>query len=167
MPVKLSEISFNLANSWVTDDFFVMLEPNEGTMSSSHTIDVASSRIPVSTIAQASDVVHKILSYYGKNAIGDWRNTITLLADDIDKLSSDRMLQPDVEKIADDIRDNKPIFNINKIYLDAFVQENSSGGERYPEVKRAITNAIEAGTLVFDYFGHGGEDGFASERIFD
>ena len=167
VPVKLSEISFNLANSWVTDDFFVMLEPNEGTMSSSHTIDVASSRIPVSTIAQASDVVHKILSYYGKNAIGDWRNTITLLADDIDKLSSDRMLQPDVEKIADDIRDNKPIFNINKIYLDAFVQENSSGGERYPEVKRAITNAIEAGTLVFDYFGHGGEDGFASERIFD
>ena len=167
VPVKLSEISFNLANSWVTDDFYVMLEPNEGTMSSSHTIDVASSRIPVSTIAQASDVVNKILSYYGKNAIGDWRNTITLLADDIDKLSSDRVLQPDVEKIADDIRDNKPIFNVNKIYLDAFVQENSSGGERYPEVKRAITNAIEAGTLVFDYFGHGGEDGFASERIFD
>ena len=67
----------------------------------------------------------------------------------------------------DDIKVNKPIFNITKIYLDAYVQENSSGGERYPEVKTAITNAIENGTLVFDYFGHGGEDGFASEKILD
>ncbi len=51
--------------------------------------------------------------------------------------------------------------------MDAYVQENSSGGERYPEVNKAITNAIEKGTLVFDYFGHGGEDGFASERILE
>jgi len=47
------------------------------------------------------------------------------------------------------------------------VQENSAWGERYPEVNKAITNAVEKGTLVFDYFGHGGEDGFASERFLD
>ncbi len=51
--------------------------------------------------------------------------------------------------------------------MDAYVQQNAAGGERYPEVNKAITNAIEKGTLVFDYFGHGGEDGFASERILD
>ncbi|WP_231494730.1 type IX secretion system sortase PorU [Polaribacter sp. Hel_I_88] len=167
VPVKLSEISFNLASSWVTDDFYVMLEPNEGTMSTSHTIDVVSSRIPVSTIPEATIVVDKILSYYDKKAIGDWRNTVTLLADDIDDLNSDRNLQSGVEIIADEITAKKPIFNINKIYADAFVQQNSSGGERYPAVNNAITNAIEKGTLVFDYFGHGGEDGFAAERILD
>jgi hypothetical protein len=47
------------------------------------------------------------------------------------------------------------------------VQQNASGGERYPEVNEAITNAIEKGTLVLDYFGHGGEDGFASEKILE
>jgi hypothetical protein len=47
------------------------------------------------------------------------------------------------------------------------VQENSAGGERYPEVNEAITNAIEKGTLILDYFGHGGEDGFAAERILE
>ena len=167
VPVKLSGISFNLASSWVTDDFFVMLDDNEGTMSTSHTIDVISSRIPVSTIPEATIIVDKILSYYDKEAIGDWRNTVTLLADDIDDISSDRNLQSGVEIIADEITEKKPIFNINKIYADAFVQQNSSGGERYPDVNRAITNAIEKGTLVFDYFGHGGEDGFAAERILD
>ena len=166
VPVKLSTISFNLANSWVTDDFFVMLDDNEGTMSNTHTIDVASSRIPVSTITEAKNVVDKILTYYSKNAIGDWRNTITLLADDIDEVGEE-VIEQGVESIADEIKLNKPIFNVNKIYADAYVQENSSGGERYPEVNKAITNAIEKGTLVFDYFGHGGEDGFASERILD
>ncbi|ARV15098.1 type IX secretion system sortase PorU [Polaribacter sp. SA4-12] len=166
VPVKLSENSFNLASSWVTDDFFVMLEDNEGTMNSSHTIDVASSRIPVSTVSQAKDVVDKILTYYTKTSIGDWRNTITLLADDIDA-SGEEVIEQGVETIADEIRVNKPIFNVNKIYADSYVQENSSGGERYPEVKSAITNAIEKGTLVFDYFGHGGEDGFASEKILE
>ena len=166
VPVKLSYDSFNLATSYVTDDFFVMLDPDEGTMSSSHTIDVASSRIPVSSVSQATEVVDKILTYYHKNALGDWRNTITLLVDDIDK-KGEEVMERGVESIADEIKDNKPIFNINKIYLDAYVQNNSSGGERYPEVKTAITNAIEKGTLVFDYFGHGGEDGFASERILE
>ena len=166
VPVKLATNSFNLASSWVTDDYFVMLDDNEGAMLTNHTIEVASGRIPVSTISEARIVIDKILSYYNKKAIGDWRNTITLLADDID-ISGEEVIQQGVESIADEIKDNKPIFNINKIYVDAFVQQNSSGGERYPEVNRAITNAIEKGTLVFDYFGHGGEDGFASERILD
>ena len=171
VPVKLSQISFNLANSFVTDDFFVMLDEDEGNIdnvrtSERHTLDVVSSRIPVTGISQAKDVVDKILSYYSKSAIGDWRNTITLLADDIDD-DFDIPIQKGVETIADDIKNNKPIFNVNKIYADAYVQQNSSGGERYPEVKKAITNAIEKGTLVFDYFGHGGEDGFAAERILE
>ncbi|WP_091894724.1 type IX secretion system sortase PorU [Polaribacter sp. KT25b] len=166
VPVKLSTISFNLASSWVTDDFYVMMDDNEGTMSSSHTVDIASSRIPVSTISEATIVVDKILNYYNKNTIGDWRNTITLVADDIDA-TGEEVLEQGVESIADEIKANQPIFNINKIYSDAYVQENSSGGERYPDVNLAITNAIEKGTLVFDYFGHGGEDGFATERILD
>ena len=166
VPVYLSIASFNLASSYVTDDYYGMMEDNEGSMAVSHTIDLATGRIPVTTIEQATTTVDKILSYYQQEAIGDWRNTITLVADDIDE-NSDINIQSGVERIADDIKNNKPIFNINKIYADAFVQQNSSGGERYPEVKEAITTAIERGTLLFDYFGHGGEDGFASERFLD
>lgn len=166
VPVYESFNSFNLATSFVTDDYFAMLEANEGSMNRQHTLDVATGRIPVDNIQQASILVDKMLRYYHSNSKGDWRNTITLLADDIDA-TSDIQIQSGVEEIADDIKINKPIFNVNKIYADSFVQENSSGGERYPGVKTAITNAIETGTLVFDYFGHGGEDGFAAERILE
>ena len=166
VPAFQSYQSFNLATSYVTDDFFVMLDPNEGTLNRTHTVDVASSRIPVSTIQEATEVIDKILNYYQLDAFGDWRNTITLLADDIDD-NFDISIQSGVERIADAIKEKKPVFNVNKIYADAYVQENSSGGERYSLVNEAITNAIEKGTLVFDYFGHGGEAGFASERILE
>lgn len=166
VPVYESLESFNLAASYVTDDFFVMLDANEGSMISTHTVDVATGRIPVSTTQEAKEAVDKILSYYSEQSRGDWRNVITLLSDDIDQ-PQDIPIQSGVESIADEIKANKPVFNVNKIYADAFTQQNSSGGERYPEVKNAITNSIERGTLILDYFGHGGEDGFASERILE
>lgn len=158
--------SFDLISSYVTDDYFVMIDDNDGRMLGSDDIDISSGRIPVTTVQQANQVVNKILKYYDTSSFGDWRNTVTLVADDID-VSTDATLQSGLEEVADSIKKYKPIFNVNKIYADAFKQENSSGGERYPQVKNAITNAIEKGTLVLDYFGHGGEDGLAAERILE
>jgi len=166
VPVYQSDQSYSLAFSFVTDDFFAMMDDSEGNMSSSDDIEIATGRIPVTTPSEASIVVDKILSYYERTALGDWRNTITLVSDDIDD-TTDQSIQVGVERIADAIKDNKPIFNVNKIFADTFVQQNSSGGERYPDVQAAITTAIERGTLIFDYFGHGGEEGFASERFLD
>lgn len=136
-------------------------------MSPKHTIDLVFSIIPVNRSGQAAAVVAKFLRYYENSAKGDWRNTITLVADDIDDAGIDASIRLGVEVIADAIKEKKPVFNVNKIYMDAYVQENSAVGERYPSVNTAITNAIEKGTLVFDYFGHGGEDGFTAERILD
>ena len=38
---------------------------------------------------------------------------------------------------------------------------------RPADVNDAIDNAIESGTLVMDYFGHGGVNGWANERILE
>jgi hypothetical protein len=54
-----------------------------------------------------------------------------------------------------------------KYHSDSFVQEASAGGQRYPKIKQELKNAIEQGSLVFNYFGHGGEDQLASERLFE
>ncbi len=166
VPTYHATQSFDLVNSYVTDDYYVMLEDEDGEMLTADSIDIASGRIPVTTALEAKDVVDKILSYYGTNSFGDWRNTITLLADDIDVVS-DKSLQTGLEGVADSIKKYKPIFNVTKIYADAYKQENSSGGERYPEVNTALNNAVETGTLVFNYFGHGGEDGLGEERYLE
>lgn len=166
VPVFEAYNSFNLASSFVTDDFYGMMDANEGEMNSYEKQDVVTGRIPVSETLQAKKVVDKILNYYSSKSFGDWRTQITLVADDIDA-TGEEIIQFEMEKIADTISVNKPIFNLNKVYIDAFNQQTSPGGNRYPTVNTAISNQIEKGTILVDYFGHGGEDGWAAERILE
>ncbi len=166
VPAFQSYESFNLATSYVTDDYFGMMDASEGLLDGGDKQDVATGRIPITTIEQASNAIDKIINYNSINSFGDWRNQVTLVADDIDA-NGEEVLQASLEEIADEIEQSKPILNVKKVYADAYVQQISSGGERYPDVKTEISNAIERGTLILNYFGHGGEDGWASERILE
>ena len=166
VPVFEAYNSFNLATSFVTDDFYGMMDADEGEMQYFEKQDIATGRIPVSDPLQAQRVVDKILNYYSEKSLGAWRTNLTLMADDIDA-PGEEVLQGNMEEIADTIAAYKPVFNLKKIYLDAYKQENSSGGERYPTVNTDLINQIEQGTLIVDYFGHGGEDGLASERVLE
>jgi len=60
-----------------------------------------------------------------------------------------------------------PVFNQQKIYLDAFQQESASAGGRYPQANAAINNNIFNGTLLWNYSGHGGPDRLAEEDVLD
>jgi len=164
VPVFEAYDSFNLASSYVTDDYYGMMDENEGAMSSFERQDIITGRIPVTNPIEADEVVNKILNYYSPKSFGSWRNQITLVADDID-VAGEETIQVSMEKLADTIAANKPIFNVKKIYADAYVQESSSGGKKYPTVNVEITNQVEKGTLLIDYFGHGGEGGWALEGI--
>lgn len=164
--------SFDLATSFVSDDFFGMMDETEGVFAKSYSSisdrqDVATGRMPVKNIAEAKSAIDRTLAYYSSEALGKWRNQITLVTDDVDNQNFNYTLEITTEQIADNIKNNFPVYNITKIYADAFVQEISAGGERYPIVKEAITNAVERGTLILNYFGHGGENGWASERFLD
>ncbi len=166
-----SKNSFNLANSYVTDDYFGMMDDNEGdfttNLGTQDLQDVATGRIPVKTINEAEKAINRILNYYSNKSLGKWRNKITMVADDVDNKSYNFTLQKNTERIADDIKSHKPVYNINKLYADSYRQEITAGGERYPELKNDINNAVEQGSLILNYFGHGGENGWASERFLD
>ncbi len=166
VPAFQSYESFNLATAYVTDDYFGMMDDNEGTLGSADMQDVAMGRYPVTSLKEARDLVDKTLNYYASASLGSWRNTVTFVADDPDN-SGEFILQQALDQITQEIEQTKPSFNIKKIYADAYQQESSAGGERYPTVNEAINNAVESGTLILDYFGHGGVNGWAEERILE
>lgn len=158
--------SFSLSSSFVSDDFFGMMDENEGSMQTSDKLDIAVGRILADTPQRAKELVDKIQSYYVEEAYGSWRNNIITISDDVDQ-SWETVLQSTTDDIGQAITQNKPFINVTKIHSDSFTQESTAGGERYPAVNKAIFDAIEVGALVVNYFGHGGEDGIAGERIFD
>ncbi len=166
VPAWNSLNSFSLSASFVSDDFFGMMDENEGSMSTSDKLDIAVGRILADTPQRAKELVDKIQSYYDEEAFGSWRNNFITISDDVDE-SWETIIQGTTDNIGQIVTEDKPNVNVIKIHSDAFVQESTAGGERYPDVNKAIFDAIEVGALVVNYFGHGGEDGIARERIFD
>ncbi|WP_179008778.1 type IX secretion system sortase PorU [Winogradskyella forsetii] len=167
VPSWYSMSSFSLSSSFVSDDFYAMLDDNEGGMTTSiDRMDIAVGRILAEDLQRAKEMVDKINSYYQSDAYGSWRNNIVLISDDVD-VQWERILQETTDGIGEEIKAENPFMNVKKMHADAFEQESSAAGNRYPKVNKAIKDAIEVGALVVNYFGHGGEDGLAKERIFD
>ncbi|NUY80715.1 type IX secretion system sortase PorU [Flavobacterium sp. MAH-1] len=157
--------------SFVTDDFFGMLNDDEGLLDAYGSpvldlggIDVAVGRIIANDASQADELVMKVIDYHDLKSYGGWRNNYVLISDDADK-ESDVQLQTRQNQLATDIAAAKPFLNLEKIYLDSYEQETAAGGARYPKARQDMFNAFEKGALVFNYLGHGGEDGLSAERV--
>jgi hypothetical protein len=164
-------------NSYCSDDFFGLLDDSEGYWNTNEETDLGIGRIPAGSEAQAKLVVDKVISYTtapGKiidesacagnlSPMGDWRNTLTFIADDQDGI----LHVNTADKLAKRAQADVPVYNIDKIYLDGFQQVSTPGGQRYPSVKDAINKRIEKGSLLINYTGHGGELGWTEERVLE
>ncbi|MEN9952572.1 MAG: type secretion system sortase PorU [Bacteroidota bacterium] len=165
IPSYQSASSLDPLTSYVSDDFFGYLDDEDdiNTNLPSPMLDLAVGRIPVRTIAQAKIAVDKIINYQIQSDFGPWRNEITLVADDED---FDLHLK-DAEAHAALVEEGQSVWNLNKIYLDAFEQGSGTGGSRYPDVNASINKGMNQGTLVWNYSGHGGNVRLAQEAILE
>ncbi|MFI5218519.1 MAG: type IX secretion system sortase PorU [Bacteroidia bacterium] len=176
LPTYQSENSLSLTDSYVSDDFFGLLDSLEGYWppGSNQLIDLGMGRFPVRSTGEAKNMVDKIIRYStpgstgdatscnpSNSSLGDWRNVICLIADDQDQ--SIHLDQTENLLVNIDPMINK--YNIDKIYLDAYEQESTPGGQRYPGVNDAIDKRMEKGALLVNFTGHGGETGWAHEGI--
>lgn len=166
IPTYQSDDSFSPLTSFVSDDFFVLLDDNEG----GHTglVDLGIGRIPARTAEEADAVVQKIKNYVATQSLGNWRNIVCLIGDDgniADGYTNQHMEQS--EAIADQIANNHPAFYADKIYFDAFRRESGSGSASYPEVEQAINQRVKDGVLILNYIGHANDEFLADERVLD
>lgn len=168
VPVWTQKASFSLNNSDITDDYFGYLDDGEGANLVSSLLDVGVGRIPSRSVADANGYVRKVKNYVNSpDRFGEWRNNITLLADDEDEGWERRFFVPKSESLENQALSFSKAFNIQKIYTGSYQQVTSSGGERYPEASRDMFRSIQQGTLIANYIGHGGEIGLSSEKLLD
>ncbi|HLP21522.1 MAG TPA: type IX secretion system sortase PorU [Chitinophagales bacterium] len=160
--------------SYTSDDFFGLLDSNEGgdITGGGQLLDIGIGRLTAGSETDAWDMVNKIKNY--KRPVPDatcvqinnnasWRNIISFIGDDEDynvHLGSSDIL-------AELTRQRQPAYNYEKIYLDAYKQTPTPAGDRYPDVNTAILNRLNAGCLIMNWVGHGGETNWAHERIFN
>ena len=150
----------------MTDDFFVMMESGEGLLTLNDDMDLAVGRMIFSNEFESKVVVDKLIEYESQSSIDSWNNSFTLISDDVDE-EWEYVIQQRLDRLGDVLYQNKPFFNVTKIHSDSFQQVASAGGDRYPDVENEIETTLTKGTLVVNYFGHGGEDGLSNEFIID
>lgn len=171
-----SSTSLNPTRSYITDDYFGLFDPGEG-VNAYGSLDLGIGRLPVSTVEEANNAVTKIKRYLNMDTtamkqdisqnpsmvktLQDWRNIICFIADDED----DNLHLNQADGISNKLQNNRPTYNIDKIYFDAYKQVTTPGGQRYPEANEAINERMQKGTLIMNYTGHGGEAGWAHEQV--
>lgn len=180
VPTYESIQSLSPTISYASDDYFGLLDPEEGqwASSASDALDIGIGRFVVRTIEDARVVVDKIYRYEELGIASldathtcedgtvlasspDWRNRIVFMADDEDN----NMHFNQAEQLANLVDTMYPEYNLTKIYFDAYVQESTPGGQRYPEANRSLNTEVQRGALIINYTGHGGELGLSHERV--
>ena len=172
--------SENYISCYVSDDYFGLLNDNES-FTSADLLDIGIGRLLISDLTQAKQQVDKI-EHYMKNGsslfnsntgscclntnnnltYGDWRLKYVQIADDEEE---GYFINFDTEPQYNSVKNNHFEMNCDKLYMDAYPQQTTAGGQRFPDVYNAITDRVQRGALIVNYVGHGGEVGLAEERV--
>lgn len=157
-----SDNSIDPTRSFLTDDFYGLLDPSENIENSnSGLVDLGIGRFPVRNLEEAQVVNYKINTYLQPANKGEWLNQLCFVGDDEDS----NIHMEDANQLANFVDTTYQSYIINKLFLDAYPQESTVISESYPEVTRLINDQINNGILIFNYTGHGGVNGLAHERI--
>lgn len=148
-------------NSYVMEDYYGLLDDNEGNNLLYDKVDIGVGRLPVTTESQARIMVDKIIDYMNGANGGSWRNKIAVLGDDGDNNTHMR----DADEVSRMLAEKYPSLLQKKIYWDAYKMEVSASGNSYPEVRRQILELLDEGALLIDYVGHGSAEVFSHELV--
>jgi len=165
VPSYENNISLDILSTYTSDDYYGFLDDAEDINSgvAINNLDIGIGRVPAKNIEEAKNFVDKVEAYFSPQSFGPWRNNLTFIADDEDQ----NLHLQDAEIVSNTVTTVAPVFDKQKIYLDAFQQESGSGGSSYPQANQAINNQVYNGTLIWNFNGHGGPRRLAEETILD
>ena len=147
------------------EDFYTYLNEGETPSSSRSKPSLSVGRIPAFNSSEIDNYLSKLKYMVGSDAdFSEWRNRILLVADD-DRQGNGPDGIPHWEQsdeVGDVILDSMPTVHTEKITLFEYQRT----GNFKPGAKTALIDAINSGTSLVNYFGHGSHSAMADEYIF-
>ncbi len=156
----------------VADDNFVyfgdygILDSDTSLVNGDGGLDMMIARWPVRSSAEVATIVARAKAYASPATFGTWRTDITLVADDEFARRNGTVVNYETFHVIETQRlDSNYIPSLltrEKIYLWDYPNVN----EKKPAVNDAIVRALNDGTLLINYVGHGNPEQWAHEAVF-
>ena len=156
-----SDNSFSQTKCYISDDYFCLLDDDEGSNIKTDVTDIGVGRIPARDNNEAAGYVDKVISYTSNELAGSWQNLICFMGDD----GNDNKHMQDADKVATMVETNYPNIVVKRIMWDAYNMVSSSTGNSYPDVTRLIKQQMQQGALMMNYSGHGGPGAISHEYV--
>lgn len=171
IPNYQSEDSSNVISTFVTDDYFGYTDTQTSPLVQMNLPSIPIGRLPASNLTEAKLLIDKTLAYYNAlsnqpSPFGPWRMKMSFVVDD-DYDGGEpfhNVMNNAIQHSFEDGTEKKE-YNISKLYLDAYPASSTAAGQRFPQINQAISNDFGNSLSIF-YFGHGGINGWAQERVF-
>jgi len=166
-----SRDSYHRLDSYGSDDFFGLLDLNEGAWNQNtvtELVDIGIGRLPFNTVAEANVLLGKLKTYEDPSTFGDWRTLFTYAADDdFPEPFRNRDLHIlNADSTAEFIDRDVSGVRLRKIYEINYPVETTSGARFRPLANRDFINSFNEGSLIVNYSGHGAEQTLSDSRLF-
>ena len=144
--------SHDETSSYVSDDFFGMLEDNSGKNPANELLLLGVGRIPCASLEEAESDVDKLIDYVNTPDYGPWRNNALLIADYYEEDHNLHAYQAEGlgSIIASEL--GLPI-NRNKVFLSQFPYDSQT--KMGLEARQRMTQLLKDGQYFMTYVGHG------------
>ena len=135
--------------------------------------EVATGRYPARNEQEVIDFVNKVVSIDNETEFGPWRQKVTLIADDAARpepkhgsISTGKSHTINSEQLSEVI---PPSIQVEKIYMMEYpeVSDASAYGVAKPGATDAVFDALNSGTAIISYIGHGSPYQLAQEKLLD
>jgi len=167
VPTYQSLESFRPLLSYSSDDYFGLLNPDEGDWlegekTNKKTLQVAIGRIPAKNPSEANFFVYKLIAFIESKKTNRFKpEVLAWVADDGDA----NIHIQDAEDFSNLMIQEANDVSIKKLYLDQFEQEITGGMYTSKKAKDAVISLFNSEADFIHFIGHGSESGWTDEKI--
>lgn len=141
--------------SYVTDDYFGLLDDSEAASIETERVDLGIGRFPCHDEQTARLLVDRTLKYMNNGSVGAWKNNAFFIAD----YGDENLHMQDADNVFSQARTSAGNdFMLRHLYVDSYKAVQTAKGLTYPQATERLQQFMQQGALIFNYNGHGSPD---------